>query len=232
MKTQLDRRSFIAATTAGAALAAQPARSEGQAGAAPVAAVYTPKPMPFDPKAVEGFSEKVLVSHYENNYLGAVKRLNAILAKLATLDFDKATSFELNGLKREELLATNSMILHEIYFAGVGPANRPGPELAEAIARDFGSFDAWKTQFGAMGRALGGGSGWVVLAWDRRGRRLVNAWGADHTHFVAGAEPILALDMYEHSYHMDFGTKAGDYVKASMAATNWGAADALFAKRG
>lgn len=80
---------------------------------------YEIKPMPFDPKSISGISEKVLVSHYENNYGGAVKRLNAITAQLAELDFAKAPNFVINGLKREELIAANSMILHEIYFDGL-----------------------------------------------------------------------------------------------------------------
>lgn len=67
---------------------------------------YQPKPMPFDPKSITGISEKVLVSHYENNYVGAVKRLNAIGTQLAELDFAKAPNFVINGLKREELVAS------------------------------------------------------------------------------------------------------------------------------
>jgi len=102
---------------------------------------YEPKPMPFDPKSISGISEKVLVSHYENNYGGAVKWLNAIGAQLAELDFAKAPNFLINGLKREELIATNSMILHEIYFDGLGGSERPSGALADAIARDFGSIE-------------------------------------------------------------------------------------------
>src|SRR5919201_4627239 len=98
---------------------------------------YQPKPMPFDPKSITGISEKVIVSHYENNYVGAVKRLNAIGERLAELDFAKAPNFVINGLKREELVAANSMILHEIYFDGLGGSTRPGGALADAITRDF-----------------------------------------------------------------------------------------------
>jgi len=184
--------------------------------------------MPFDAKSIPGQSEKLLVSHYENNYLGAVKRLNAIQEQLAALDFDKAPGFLVNGLKREELIATNSMILHELYFAGLGVENKPGPALAEALALDFGSFDAWRAEFAAMGRALGGGSGWAALTFDRRGKRLVNVWANDHTQTLASGEPIVVLDMFEHSYQMDYGAKAGDYVKAAMAATNWTNADRLY----
>ena len=188
------------------------------------------KPMPFDPKKIKGLSEKLLVSHYENNYTGAVKRLGAIAEQLAGLDYAKAPGFLINGLKREELIATNSMILHEVYFAGLGDESQPGAALAEALARDFGSLDRWRAEFVAMGKAEGGGSGWVVLNWDRRDKRLVNAWAADHTTTLAGGQPILVLDMYEHAYHMDYGAKAGDYVEAYMHAIRWSNADTLYAQ--
>ena len=81
-----------------------------------------------------------------------------------------------------------------------------------------------------MGKALGGGSGWVVLTWSHRDHRLVNQWAADHTMTLASSTPILALDMYEHAYAMDYGARAGAYVDAFMAATNWSSADAIFAK--
>ena len=186
---------------------------------------YTAKPLPFDPQKIRGMSEKILVSHYENNYGGAVKRLNAIADQLANLDFDKAPVFMINGLKREELIATNSMILHEVYFAGLGDPNQPTGALADAIAQDFGSLERWRTQFIAMGKALGGGSGWVLLTYSPRDKRLINAWASDHTTTLAGGHPILALDMYEHAYHMDFGAKAADYVTATMAAINWANAE-------
>ena len=90
--------------------------------------------------------------------------------------------------------------------------------------------DAWRTEFAAMGKGQGGGSGWTLLAWSPRRARLVNAWAADHAHNLAGAVPLIALDMYEHSYHMDFGAKAGVYVDAFMQNLSWTAAEAEFAK--
>ena len=72
-----------------------------------------------------------------------------------------------------------------------------------------------------MGKALGGGSGWVLLTYSHRDRKLVNQWAADHTHNVAGASPILALDMYEHSYHMDYGAAAAKYGDAFMDNIRW-----------
>jgi superoxide dismutase, Fe-Mn family len=78
-----------------------------------------------------------------------------------------------------------------------------------------------------MGKALGGGSGWVLLSWSPRNRKLVNQWASDHCHTLAGGTPVLALDMYEHSYHIDFGAKAGSYVDAFMGALRWDNADRL-----
>jgi Fe-Mn family superoxide dismutase len=182
---------------------------------------YEMKPLSCNPSKLRGLSEKLIVSHYENNYGGAVKRLNAITAQLESLDFATAPVFVINGLKREELIASNSMILHELYFDGLGSEGEPDKELRSALIRDFGSLERWQAQFGAIGRALGGGSGWVLLTYSHRDKKLVNQWAADHTCYLAGSSPILALDMYEHSYHMDYGAKAAAYVDAFMKNINW-----------
>jgi superoxide dismutase, Fe-Mn family len=182
---------------------------------------YDIKPLSCDPKKLKGLSEKLIVSHWENNYGGAVKRLNAISAQLGSLDFATAPVFVVNGLKREELIAMNSMILHELYFDSLGAEGEPDRALREAIARDFGSFEQWRAEFVAMGKALGGGSGWVLLTYSHRDRKLINQWAADHTHSLAGATPVLALDMYEHSYHMDYGAAAAQYVDAFMENIHW-----------
>src|SRR5437867_13176972 len=183
---------------------------------------YNVRPLSCDPKKLKGLSERLIVSHWENNYGGAVKRLNAITAQLGGLDFTTAPVFVINGLKREELIATNSMILHELYFDSLGGrGGEPEGALKRLIERDFGGIAAWQTQFTAMGKALGGGSGWVVLAYSARSGGLVNQWAADHTHALAGAVPILALDMYEHSYHLDYGARAAAYVDAFMQNIDW-----------
>jgi len=229
-EANIDRRLVLGGALLGATLATTAAGQTPVPSAPGVAFAPKPAPMPFDPKAVPGLSEKLLRSHYDNNYTGAVKRLGAISAQFAALDPASAPGFQLNGLKREELIAWNSMILHELYFACLGAPTKPGPALAAMIERDFGSDARWRAEFSGMGKALGGGSGWVVLTWSHRDRRLTNQWAADHTMTLAGATPILALDMYEHAYAMDYGARAAAYVDAFMAATNWTAADARFAK--
>jgi Fe-Mn family superoxide dismutase len=180
--------------------------------------------LPFDPAALSRLSPALITSHHQNNYGGAVKRLNAIRKDLAAMPFATAPGFQLNGLKREELIATNSMLLHELYFAslgGDGVTMEPAAKLM--LEASFGSVERWRDEFIAMGKALGGGSGWVLLVFQPREGTLVNQWAADHTHVVAGGVPILALDMYEHAYHMDFGAAAGAYVDAFMGNIDWAA---------
>jgi len=183
---------------------------------------YTIRPLPFKPHRLDGLSERLLVSHYENNYGGALRRLNAINDRLAALDWPAAAVFEINGLKREELIAAGSVILHEVYFDGLGgPGGDPPGSFSAAIERDFGSVARWRAEFTEMGKALGGGSGWVLLSWSPRVARLVNQWATDHAHGLASSVPILALDMYEHAYHLDFGAKAAAYVDAFMKNIHW-----------
>jgi Fe-Mn family superoxide dismutase len=224
---EIERRGLLAAAvlSTAALTAGTTARAQAMPAAGPA-----PQPLPFDPKSITGLSEKLLISHHDNNYVGAVKRLGAIRGEFAKLDPATAPGFMLNGLKREELIAWNSMILHEVYFAGLGAPTRPGAKLAQAIERDFGGEAKWRAEFAGLGKALGGGSGWVILTWSPHDRRLVNQWAADHTMTLAGGTPILALDMYEHAYALDYGAKAAAYVDAFMATTNWSHADGVFAR--
>lgn len=233
MSFDFDRRRFIGAAglgAAGLALAAELRPEIAVAQAASTAVTYEIKPLPFDPSRVKGMSEKLLVSHYENNYSGAVKRLNAIGAQLASIDYATAPTFLVNGLKREELIAANSMILHEHFFNAIGGDGQPTGTLAAAIKRDFGSVDRWRAEFSAMGKAEGGGSGWVILAYSPRDKRLVNSWAADHTTTLAGGRPVLVLDMYEHAYHMDYGAKAAAYVDTYMQGIRWETPAKLYAR--
>ena len=182
------------------------------------------QPLPFDPASLHQLSSGLIESHHQNNYGGAVKRLNAIRAQLGTTAFATAPGFQLNGLKREELIATNSMLLHELYFGSLGGDGQSmEPACKLALDANFGSVERWREEFIAMGKALGGAPGWVLLVFQPREGTLVNQWAADHTHAVAGGVPILALDMYEHAYHLDYGAAAGAYVEAFMNHIDWAA---------
>ena len=191
---------------------------------------YQIKALGLDPTKLTKLSERLIVSHHENNYGGAVKRLNAIRKQLGDFDWATAPVFAVNGLKREELIAANSAYLHELYFDALGGDGvLPSCGLSVALDRDFGSVDQWRLQFTALAKAMGGGSGWALLSWSSREGRLVNHWAADHTHLLGGATPVLALDMYEQAHHMDFGAKAAAYVEAFMANIRW---DAVYRRYG
>jgi len=183
---------------------------------------YTLTPIHCRPWTLNGLSLKLIESHYENNYGGALRRLNAITAQLEALDFAKAPGFVVAGLKREELTALNSTLLHELYFASLAMGDPKPPEaLAQALARDFGSVDRWRAEFTAMAQALAGGSGWVLLTWSPRDGRLINQYATEHAQALAGGIPVLALDMYEHAYHIDFGANARGYIDAFLRNIDW-----------
>jgi Fe-Mn family superoxide dismutase len=178
--------------------------------------------LPFDAASLPGLSERLMASHHENNYGGAVRRLNAIRARMSQSPLAQTAGFVLNGLKREELVATNSVLLHELYFASLTPdAKDMAPAMALAIEASFGSVGRWREEFASLGRALAGGSGWVLLSFLPREGILLNQCSADHTQAIAGAVPLLAMDMYEHAYHLDYGADAAAYVSAFMALIDW-----------
>lgn len=166
---------------------------------------YEPKPLPFDPAKLEGLSEKLLTSHHANNYMGAVKNYNKVEENLASLPKD-APGFVVGGVKYHELAFTNSIILHEAYFGNLGGSGKYGEKFSVQVTSAFGSLAAWEEQFRAAAMSLGGGSGWVVLALNTHTGVARNYWSNRHTLTPAMGIPLLVLDMYEHSYHMDYGT--------------------------
>jgi Fe-Mn family superoxide dismutase len=180
--------------------------------------------LPVETASLNGLTQELIRSHHQNNYGGAVKRRNAIRAKFKAMSPSALPGFEINGLKREELIASNSILLHELYFGSLSGAGSPmSPAMDLALTASFGSVARWQDEFVAMGKALSGGSGWVLLVFQPQDGIMVNQWAADHAHALVGGVPLLALDMYEHSYHMDFGAAAGSYVDAFMDNIRWSA---------
>ncbi len=183
---------------------------------------HKPRPLPFDPTKLKGISEKLIKSHWENNYSGAVNALNVVEQRLATMLADKdLPAYVYGDLKREELLRTGSVVLHEYYFANLGGDGKPGGDILNAIKQAFGSYDQWEAEFKRTGNALGGGSGWVIFALNLHTGELHSYWSWDHMHNAPTGLPLLVLDMYEHAYHMDYGAAAAKYVDAFMQNANW-----------
>lgn len=183
---------------------------------------HQPKPLPFDPTKLSGISEKLIRSHHENNYTGAVKALNLVEQRLASLATEKDLPPYIYGdLKRQELIRTGSVVLHELYFGNLGGNGKADGKAHKQIEQSFGTFESWKTEFKRTGNSLSGGSGWTILAYNRHTKEFHNYWAADHTTNAPFSIPLLVLDMYEHAYQMDYGSAAAKYVDAFMSNINW-----------
>lgn len=202
---------------------------DAQAQERPAAAVlpafrgqHQPRPLPFDPAKLKGLSEKLVRSHWENNYTGSVRALNTIEQRLEAMMKDKDLPPLVYGpIKREELHRTGSVVLHEHYFGNLGGDGKPGAGVLEALKVSFGSFEQWEAEFKRTAMALAGGSGWATLSFNLHTGEIHNYWAWDHMHNPPTGVPLLVLDMYEHAFHMDYGAVAGKYVDAFMQNVNW-----------
>lgn len=226
--TDLSRRSMAAGAGLLVGAFYSGARGQQLAGVA-TAPRATPKPLTFNPEKVKGLSAELLRAHHGKDYTEAVKRLNAIGDELATLDFAAAPPDRMSALKRDEQSTYNATILHELYFDGIGEGpSQPAGLLAQAMLRDFGSLERWKAEFVATARTLLEGSGWVVMAFAPREKRLFNHWAGDDSIATAGTVPLLALDMHTHAYELDYGKDAPKYVDAYLEAIRWTNAERLY----
>jgi Fe-Mn family superoxide dismutase len=183
---------------------------------------HQPKPLAFDPAKLKGISEKLIKSHWENNYGGAVKALNAVEQRLDAMLRDKDLPAYMYGdLKREELVRTGSVVLHEYYFGNLGGDGKAGGRALDLLKQWFSSYEQWEAEFKKTANALAGGSGWVILSYNLHTGEVHNYWSWDHMHNAPTGYPLLVLDMYEHAYHMDYGAAAAKYIDAFMQNVNW-----------
>lgn len=239
MKDEIDRRAFgagVVATVATAALL-RGEDAEGQPRTRPQApelATAPPEkplvPLPFAPGALPGLSERLLRSHHENNYGGAVRKLNEIRRQLGSADPDQAGGYwSMYGtLKASELSARNSALLHELYFANLAPPSAPDAGVAvpaglgRLLAARFGSFDRFQAQFRGAAKAA---SGWVVLVTDPVSRTLEVVQTEGHAFGTWEAAPLLVLDVFEHAYAIDYGADKGAYFGAFWRNVHWAEVD-------
>jgi Fe-Mn family superoxide dismutase len=184
------------------------------------ASKHTRVPLPFDPKRLNGLSERLIVSHHENNYGGAVENLNKVEAELGRVN-KNTPGFIVGGLKERELVFTNSVILHELYFGNLGGSGKATGTIHTAIANHFGSLGRWEELFRATGMSLAGGSGWVILDLNLHSGELGTCWSGNHSQALAFSVPVLVMDMYEHAYQLDYGAAAAKYIDAFFANVRW-----------
>lgn len=234
---EVNRRDAIGMVGTGVAAAAADALLAGSALAQPGTPPppprrpREPKPLPFDAARLDGLSERLITSHWQNNYRGSVTALNLVETRLAAAAADPDFPPLIYGdMKREQLHRTGSVVLHELYFGNLGGDGRAAGDVQAALGRAFGSFASWEAEFRRTATALGGGSGWTVLALNAHTGELQNYWMWDHMHAPATGLPLLVLDMYEHSYHMDYGAAVARYIDAFMRNVNWAEVDARYAR--
>ena len=219
---RITRREALGTFLTAGVISLLPDESKGQTLPPAFAGKHSPKPLPFDPVKLKGFSEKLIRSHHENNYTGAVKALNTVEQRLASMMNDRdLPAYVYGDLKREELLRTGSVVLHEKYFANLGGNGKADGSAMKAINQTWGSYEAWESEFKRIGSALGGGSGWTVFGFNIHTGEYHNYWSADHATNPPFTVPLLVLDMYEHAYHMDYGAAAAKYIDAFMTNVNW-----------
>jgi Fe-Mn family superoxide dismutase len=217
----VTRREALTALAVGsAALLAGPTARADEPNPAPAPGKHEVVPLPFDPKKLSGLSERLLVSHHDNNYAGAVKNLNKVEEQLATVTKD-TPGFVVSGLKERELSFTNSKVLHEHYFASLGGDGKPTSDMQKALADSFGSYTRFEELFRATGMSLAGGSGWTILDYAFATGDVRIYWAGNHTQALAFGAPLLVLDMYEHAYAIDYGAAAAQYVDAFFANVQW-----------
>jgi Fe-Mn family superoxide dismutase len=176
--------------------------------------------LPFAPASLQGLSEKLITSHHENNYGGAVKNLNRVEQELTKLNAD-TPPFMVAALRERELTFRNSKSLHEAYFGNLGGNGKRSGAIESALAAAYDSSARWEQHMRATAMGLGGGSGWAILGLELDTGALRTSWSGNHTQVLATSVPLLVMDMYEHSYHIDFGAAVARYVDAFFANVNW-----------
>lgn len=180
---------------------------------------------------MDGFSENALKTHF-TLYQGYVKNTNKLVNILSgMLEEGNIHGPEFAELKRRLGWEYNGMRLHEYYFENL-TKNRTdiGKILNKKLNENFGSYDAWEKDF----RAVGGmrGIGWAALYQDTANGKLINFWIDEHnTNHLAGGNLILIMDVFEHAFMPDYGTKKTDYINAFFKNINWSAAESRLVNR-
>ena len=222
MSTMAAGTALLAASGAAAGAATEKSKPAASGTFPPplAAGQHEVKPLPFDPKKLSGISEKMIVSHQDNNYAGAVKNLNKVEGELANVNKD-TPGFVVAGLRERELTYTNSMILHEYYFANLGGSGGASGTIEKLLSKTHGSLGRWEELFRATAMSLGGGSGWTILDFNFHTGDLRTYWSGGHSQSVAFGFPLLVLDMYEHAYAIDYGAAHAKYIDAFFQNVPW-----------
>jgi len=206
--------------------AAPPGKPGSKARTPPGLGKHEPAPLAFKAGSLTGISEKMISSHHDKNYAGAVKNLNKVETDIAALKLD-APAYLVAGLRDKQLTYFNSMVLHEHYFGNLGGNGKRAGALESRLGSEFGA-SAWEAQVRATAMGLGGGSGWVILGLSLHEGSLVIASAGNHTQNLAFGAPLMALDMYEHAYQQDYGADHAAYIEAFFKNLAWEVVEARY----
>jgi len=191
------------------------------------------KPLDYDSTSLKGISQKTIEIHHGKLYKGYVDKSNEIKDKLKpVVESGKAEGnqiySELRALKNGESFANNGVYLHENYFAVLGGDGMPKGEIVKHLAERYGSFENFKTYFSACGMAA---RGWAILAWDLHEKELrIFTCDAQNHGGIWGAIPIIAMDVYEHSYFIDTGSDRKAYIENFFNNLNWDKIEEFYQK--
>ncbi len=181
---------------------------------------------------VEGLSERMMKEHYKL-YEGYIKKANEIQEQLKSVDFSKANAVysDLRALKLGYSFALDAIKAHEIFFQNIsGKGGQPQGWLGQQIEKHFGSYDNWLADMKATGIAA---RGWVWFAFDWQTGQLFNFLGDAHDAFpIWHATPLVALDVYEHAYMIDYGVARADYIDVFFKNLDWNSVEANVEKLG
>lgn len=184
----------------------------------------------FDLGTLDGLSDKQIEVHLKL-YAGYVKNVNAMQEKIEDLKKDsEKNAIPLAEITRRFGFEFNGMRLHELYFEALGNVQSEGGELAKALAEQYGSLDAWREEFKAVGMMRG--IGWALLTYDQKAQRFHNIWVSDHEVGHLGNLPILlAMDMWEHAFMVDYvPAEKKNYIEAFFKNLNWNTIEKRFIK--
>lgn len=165
-------------------------------------------------------SKKQIDAHYDDLYLGYIKKLGEIHRHLKEANRKAANSnwSEFRGLKQSELTVLNAVRFHEMYFSNMAQSIKMPSYIEDHLTTSFKKKSAWEEDFIACGLSA---RGWVVLGYDRVDKRLMNVMTDSHDVYAVNVDPILVMDMYEHSYYIDFGSSKGKYIEFFLENINW-----------
>ncbi len=246
--TPLDRRSALGAMTllGTGALFASDAMADGQPEASvsrialgwdATTGAYTLPPLPYAYDALEPFlDERTMYIHHDKHHAGYVRGLNAALAALADARTTGDSSLIQHWTKKVSFHGSGH-VNHTLFWLGMAPAGdggggEPTGPLAEAIIRDFGSFEAFSWQFQAAAKSVEG-SGWGWLAFEPIAQQLIVLQGENQQKLMmTGVVPLLGIDVWEHAYYLKYQNRRADYVAAFMHVINWGHVGQVFDRIG